>query len=119
LPDSAAIDAGTNAEPDLPATDLTGDPRIADGDGDGSSVVDMGAYESSKFYPVADAGPDQTVDEGTTVTLDGSNSNDIDNAAVTNDSQVLLTLDCSHAQYMSLSVDTCRRRMQHHPDRST
>ncbi len=30
------------------------------------------------FDPTADAGPDQTVDEGTLVTLDGSNSNDRD-----------------------------------------
>ena len=78
LPDSPGIDAGTNAEPDLPATDLNGNPRIADGNGDGAAVVDLGVYESSKFYPVADAGPDQTVDAGATVSLDGTNSTDPD-----------------------------------------
>jgi hypothetical protein len=44
--DSASIDAGSNAL--VPAgveADLTGAPRIVDGDGDGTPVVDMGAYE--------------------------------------------------------------------------
>lgn len=45
---SPCIDAG---DPNYVAgpneTDLDGNPRVADGDGDGNSVVDMGAYEYS------------------------------------------------------------------------
>ncbi|MEN3315198.1 MAG: hypothetical protein V7605_1432 [Acidimicrobiaceae bacterium] len=43
---SPAIDAGDNAAPALPSADLSGQPRIADGDGDGVGAVDIGAYES-------------------------------------------------------------------------
>ena len=42
---SPAIDAGDPAIASLPPTDLTGSPRITDGDGDGEAVVDLGAYE--------------------------------------------------------------------------
>ncbi len=42
---SPAIDAGTNSAPDLPKKDLAGKPRIVDGNGDGSKIVDIGAYE--------------------------------------------------------------------------
>ena len=41
---SPAIDTGTNSAISLP-TDLDGNPRIVDGDGDGHATVDMGAYE--------------------------------------------------------------------------
>ncbi len=53
-PGSPCIDAGNNAA--VPAgvtTDLDGNPRIVDGNGDGNAVVDMGAYEapqSRKIY---------------------------------------------------------------------
>jgi hypothetical protein len=42
---SPAIDAGNNAAPDLPSKDYDNNPRIADGDGDGDSIVDLGGYE--------------------------------------------------------------------------
>lgn len=42
---SPAIDAGTNSAPNLPKKDLAGKPRIVDGNGDGSKIVDIGAYE--------------------------------------------------------------------------
>ncbi len=46
-PGSPAIDAGNNDfVPSGVTTDLDGNPRIADGDGDGKVVVDMGAYET-------------------------------------------------------------------------
>ena len=49
---SPAIDAGNNAAvPDGLSTDLDGNLRIQDGDGDNSAVVDMGAYEAEDVYP--------------------------------------------------------------------
>ncbi|MCJ7500937.1 Ig-like domain-containing protein, partial [bacterium] len=42
--DSSCVDAGDNSSVSAPF-DLTGNPRIADGDGDASAIVDMGAYE--------------------------------------------------------------------------
>jgi parallel beta-helix repeat protein len=57
-PNSPCVDAGDNSVPGLPATDLAGNPRVADGDGDGNSVVDMGAYE----YPAAVAATGRAVD---------------------------------------------------------
>ena len=42
---SPVIDKGDNSAPDLPATDKDGETRIQDGDGNGSAIVDMGAYE--------------------------------------------------------------------------
>src|SRR5439155_23846670 len=43
--DSPAIDAGTNSAPLLPQKDFSGQPRIVDGNDDGTAVIDMGAYE--------------------------------------------------------------------------
>ena len=45
--DSPAIDAGDNAAPQLPAADLDGRLRIADGNHDGDARVDIGAYDTT------------------------------------------------------------------------
>ena len=49
--DSPCIDAGTNEAPGLPVYDFEGDPRIMDGDGDGTPVADMGVDEVDGPYP--------------------------------------------------------------------
>jgi hypothetical protein len=50
--DSPSIDRGDNTAPNLPATDLDGHPRIADGNFDGLKVVDMEALELPAPYDV-------------------------------------------------------------------
>jgi len=42
---SPAIDAGDNSAPDLPSKDFAGNPRIINGYGGPTAIVDMGAYE--------------------------------------------------------------------------
>jgi hypothetical protein len=44
-PCSPCIDAGTNAAPHLPPFDFESDPRIIDGDGNGTAIVDLGVDE--------------------------------------------------------------------------
>ena len=53
---SPCIDAGENSAPGIPTTDFEGDSRTLDGNGDGSSVADMGADEYNPGAPVAPAG---------------------------------------------------------------
>jgi len=59
---SPAIDAGDNAAASLPATDQLGATRVTDGNGDGLTIVDMGAVESAavpvtgdRFHPLTPA----------------------------------------------------------------
>jgi parallel beta-helix repeat protein len=56
---SPVIDSGTNAAPKLPPVDINGDPRIIDGDADGTATVDIGAAEFSDVEP-----PETTITAG-------------------------------------------------------
>src|SRR5262249_60418622 len=75
---SPSIDVGDNLTPNLPDTDIDGDPRILDGDLNGTATIDMGVDEfllppgtttpiSSITSPKAGA----TVATGTTVSITG------------------------------------------------
>jgi hypothetical protein len=83
---SPSIDTGTNLVHGLPLTDLNGDARIFDGDGNGVAVIDMGAYEYNG-RPIAHAGPDQIVFCGADcladVMLDGRESFDPEGSELT------------------------------------
>ncbi|MCH9693210.1 MAG: FG-GAP-like repeat-containing protein [Gammaproteobacteria bacterium] len=73
-PSSSAIDS---AEADATISlDFAGNTRTVDGDGDLLAELDMGAIEAQP--PVADAGPDQSAETSTIVTLDASSSSDSD-----------------------------------------
>ncbi len=48
-PTSPCIDAGDNTAPDLPSVDIKENTRVFDGDSDGVSITDMGAYEYWSF----------------------------------------------------------------------
>jgi parallel beta-helix repeat protein len=48
---SPVIDAGDNSAPDLPPLDLAGKPRIVNGKGGPSGIIDMGAYEYHPSTP--------------------------------------------------------------------
>jgi hypothetical protein len=86
---SPAVDAGDNAAPQIPAADLDGNTRIADGNHDGDARVDIGAYEYqyTNRAPVADAGADRTVTADAScraiVALDGGASSDPDGDPLT------------------------------------
>lgn len=72
---SSLIDTGSDRGGD--ATDFEGLPRVVDGDGDGVAHRDIGAWEYQRQVPEAVV-KDQHVATGTTVELDGSDSDDPD-----------------------------------------
>jgi hypothetical protein len=86
-PDTDDLDGDGNTIEPIPL-DLDGNPRIVDGNYDGNSVVDMGAYEFGVLNapPIAEAGPNQTAYAGCDGTaqaaLDGTASYDEDGDAL-------------------------------------
>ncbi|MCB0583440.1 MAG: immunoglobulin domain-containing protein, partial [Phaeodactylibacter sp.] len=75
LASSPAIDAGNNDAATEP-TDFAGAPRIADGNGDGTATVDMGAYEYHLPEITLQPDPSQELCEGETATLSVSAEGD-------------------------------------------
>lgn len=62
---SPCVDAGTNAAPNMPATDIEGEIRPQDGDKDGTATANMGCYETlggsfswNMFLPAITGGAD-------------------------------------------------------------
>jgi hypothetical protein len=69
---SLAIDAGLPVDPALSPVDLDGNPRVADGDSDGTAETDMGAYEYVPTSPNDTTPPEITAQvEGTWATTNG------------------------------------------------
>ena len=49
--DSPCVDRGRNTAKELPPDDFDNDPRIIDGDNDGTATVDIGADENAILLP--------------------------------------------------------------------
>jgi hypothetical protein len=76
---SPAIDAGGSCPADCTGTpDLDGLARPIDGNGDGTAVRDMGAYEYGHRAPVARVAAPESAHAGDSVTFDASPSSDPD-----------------------------------------
>ena len=83
LQTSGSIDQGDPASPST--SDADGATRPIDGNNSGTAEPDMGAYEynpDANKWPIAEAGPDRIVQEGETVTFDGTASYDPDGSVV-------------------------------------
>jgi hypothetical protein len=77
-PDSVLLDAGSPVPP-TSETDFRGLARVRDGDADGDSIVDIGAYEYQRLppTPVFEFAPTAPL-FGDLVSFDGSKTSDVD-----------------------------------------
>src|SRR4030095_9351387 len=66
---SPSIDVGDNLTPNLPDKDLDGQPRILDGDGNGTEIVDMGVDEFPK--PIREPYDQSTIQSAINVATEG------------------------------------------------
>src|SRR5579859_1300394 len=57
LAGSPVIDVGDNTAPNLPTVDFDGNPRVVDGDLNGTATVDMGAFEFQPGLIISPAQP--------------------------------------------------------------
>ena len=87
LPRSPAIDKGKSLSGSTTDQRGEGFPRTVDNPGianaSGGDGTDIGAFEVQNFSPTANAGPDQTVNEFSLVTLDGTGSSEFYNDPLT------------------------------------
>lgn len=74
--DSPAIDAGSASH--CPTTDLDGQPRPTNGDGDSTTICDMGAYEAGTMICGVSQGGNYTFNDQSNVTIDVSTKNNLD-----------------------------------------
>lgn len=92
---SPAVDAGDGSAASLPQADMDGLPRVVDGNGDGTTAVDAGAFEFDPARPLAQLGglPEGVITSGSlTLTVSGtgvvSYRYSLDGAAFSADSPV-------------------------------
>jgi PKD domain len=83
LHDSPLVDAGDPAFQPFLGFDVLLRIRVRDGDGNGSSVVDIGAHEYQRSAPQAVATAPAGGEVGQALSFDGSKSSDPDNEALT------------------------------------
>lgn len=83
LYDSPLVDSGDPGYDPFLGFDLWLRPRVIDGDGNGASVVDVGAQEYQHRTPVAVASAPADGGVGQALTFDGSESSDADDEPLT------------------------------------
>src|SRR5688572_3080195 len=70
-PGSPVIDAGSGDGLSIPSVDFTGQPRVQDGNADGTATVDIGAFEASSPNYLANISTRASVQAGSGVMIGG------------------------------------------------